>query len=203
MALFNRNNRTNVPAEIQEYYQTERRERAGIAWLLAFGTIVVTIVLAAGIFFAGRWAYRKIAGTDSKKDTSSQQASNQSQDEHHETTPAKTAEQLAEEKKVKEEQQRQQAAAQKAEQEREAARKATEAAKAAEQKKQKAAQEAAANGSSTNATQTAGRGAEQVAGASNAIPNTGPGSTFALFAFVSVAGYLAHRLYEKRKAFQK
>lgn len=60
MALFNRRNRnqTNVPAEIQEYYQTERRERAGVAWLLAGGTLVATVLLAAGIFFAGRWVYR-------------------------------------------------------------------------------------------------------------------------------------------------
>lgn len=49
-----------VPAEIQEYYQTERRERTGIAWLLALGTLIITIGLATLLFFGGRWAYRAI-----------------------------------------------------------------------------------------------------------------------------------------------
>ncbi len=69
MALLNRNrDQAVVPEEIQEYYQDERRERTGVAWVLAAGTLVMTILLAAGIFFGGRWAYRKIQGND-KPDT--------------------------------------------------------------------------------------------------------------------------------------
>jgi hypothetical protein len=79
MAVFNRKDKTEVPAEIQEYYQTEKRERAGVAWLLAFGTLVVTIVLAAGIFFAGRWAYRQIAGTDDNGSETTEVAQNDEQ----------------------------------------------------------------------------------------------------------------------------
>jgi len=53
---------SDVPEEIQdEYYEPERRERTGVAWLLALGTLVVTVLLAAGIFFAGRWTYRQLA----------------------------------------------------------------------------------------------------------------------------------------------
>jgi cytoskeletal protein RodZ len=55
-----------VPAEIQEYYEAERRERAGVAWLLALGTLVVTLILALGLFFGGRWAYRKVAHRNNK-----------------------------------------------------------------------------------------------------------------------------------------
>lgn len=75
MALFNRRqqNPANVPAEIQEYYQTERRERAGVAWLLAFGTLVATIALAAGIFFGGRWVYRAAFDKDDPKTEVAQQ----------------------------------------------------------------------------------------------------------------------------------
>lgn len=58
----------NLPTEIKEYYQTERRERVGVAWLLALGTLLLTLILATGLFFGGRWVYRKIAGTDKKPD---------------------------------------------------------------------------------------------------------------------------------------
>lgn len=62
-------NRTDVPEEIQdEYYEPERNERSGVAWLLAFGTLIITILLAAGIFFAGRWTYRQITGTNDSDD---------------------------------------------------------------------------------------------------------------------------------------
>lgn len=61
MALFKRKEQVNqqVPLEIQEYYQAERKERSGLAWLLALGTLAVTLLLATGIFFGGRWVYRK------------------------------------------------------------------------------------------------------------------------------------------------
>ncbi len=68
MALLNRNqDEAKVPEEIQEYYQSEQRERTGVAWLLAIGTLLVTVVLAAGIFFSGRWAYRNILDNDGSK----------------------------------------------------------------------------------------------------------------------------------------
>jgi hypothetical protein len=68
---FRRNNSDseNLPTEIKEYYQTERRERVGVAWLLALGTLVLTLILASGLFFGGRWAYRKIAGNDKPAET--------------------------------------------------------------------------------------------------------------------------------------
>lgn len=50
----------DVPQEIQEYYQSEKRERVGVAWMLALGTLVVTVLLALGIFYGGRWAYRAL-----------------------------------------------------------------------------------------------------------------------------------------------
>jgi cytoskeletal protein RodZ len=60
MAWFNRRKQNTdvLPEEVREYYQTERRERTGMAWLLAAGTLVVTFIIAAGLFFGGRWAYR-------------------------------------------------------------------------------------------------------------------------------------------------
>ena len=59
-----KNDQTSVPAEIQEYYESERRERTGVAWLLAFSTLLITIGLAVILFFGGRWVYRKIANNN-------------------------------------------------------------------------------------------------------------------------------------------
>jgi cytoskeletal protein RodZ len=59
-----------IPEEINEYYQAERRERTGVAWLLALGTLIVTLILAVGLFFGGRWVYRKVVKNDKPKQTS-------------------------------------------------------------------------------------------------------------------------------------
>lgn len=50
---------SNVPTEVQEYYQAEQRERMWVAWLLAFVTLVVTVGVVLGLFFGGRAIYRK------------------------------------------------------------------------------------------------------------------------------------------------
>lgn len=78
MALwpFNRNKSediSNVPEEIQEYYQAEHRERVGLAWLIAFLTLVVTVLVVTGVFFGGRWVYRKLANSDNKKEPTTAQ----------------------------------------------------------------------------------------------------------------------------------
>ncbi len=51
----------NVPNEVQEYYDAERRQHMGVAWLIAFLSLVVTVIVATGLFFGGRWTYRKLA----------------------------------------------------------------------------------------------------------------------------------------------
>jgi cytoskeletal protein RodZ len=71
MWLFNRRQKqqTGVPQEIQDYYQTERRERVGLAWLIALATLVVTVLVALGLFYGGRWAYRSVFKKDNKPTT--------------------------------------------------------------------------------------------------------------------------------------
>lgn len=58
---------STIPVEVEEYYQAERRERVGIAWLLAFATLVTTLLLAVGIFFGGRALYRRFTRDDKPK----------------------------------------------------------------------------------------------------------------------------------------
>ena len=54
-----------VPEEVEQYYQATRKERIGVAWLLAAVTLLITVLIAALLFFGGRWVYRKITSNDS------------------------------------------------------------------------------------------------------------------------------------------
>lgn len=62
MALFNRRNRDSdvLPEEVRDYYQAESRQRTGTAWFLAAATLILTILIAAVLFLAGRWVYRTV-----------------------------------------------------------------------------------------------------------------------------------------------
>jgi len=64
-----------LPEEVKEYYEGERREHIGVAWLLAFVTLIVTIAVLGGVFSGGRWAYRKYIDND-KGDKIAQTANN-------------------------------------------------------------------------------------------------------------------------------
>ncbi len=69
---------STVPPEVQEYYQSERKERFSIAWLIAFISLVVTILLVILLFFGGRWIYRKIANRNKPTSTVQTQDKDQS-----------------------------------------------------------------------------------------------------------------------------
>jgi cytoskeletal protein RodZ len=65
MALFNRKKTdSKVLPEVEQYYQAERRDRGWLAWLLAIASVLVVVLIIAGLFFAGRWAYNEITGND-------------------------------------------------------------------------------------------------------------------------------------------
>ena len=66
MALFNRNktNQAGMAPEVSDYYKAEGRERAWVAWVLAITTLLVTIFVVLGIFYGGRWAFRKVKDND-------------------------------------------------------------------------------------------------------------------------------------------
>lgn len=73
MALFKKKQTTttNIP-ELQEYYANQQKESTGKAWLLAIGSLLVTIVILVGSFFGGRWVYRKITKKDKPVTTTAQ-----------------------------------------------------------------------------------------------------------------------------------
>ncbi len=58
-----------IPQEIQDYSQTEHREKMGVAVLVGFISLILTLIVLFGMFVGGRWMYRKIAGTDNKSNS--------------------------------------------------------------------------------------------------------------------------------------
>ena len=74
MAIFDRFKRSDpsvLPEEVKQYYQSEQRQRAGVAVLLGVAAVIITVLLATGLFYGGRYAYRKINKDDNQ--TASQQ----------------------------------------------------------------------------------------------------------------------------------
>jgi cytoskeletal protein RodZ len=48
----------DLPAEVQEFYQEDHKDRTSVAWVLAILSLLVTVSLALGLFFGGRLIYR-------------------------------------------------------------------------------------------------------------------------------------------------
>lgn len=192
MAFWNRkkNPNTDVPVEIQEYYQTEKRERAGIAWLLALGTLIVTIALAVAIFFAGRWVYRQIAGDDNNT-TETAQTQNENQSEQSQQEEGNNS---GDQNTDNTNQDQQNDAAQNENNEGQVDE---EAAVTDENHNDAAGEDTAHNedGGSVAGTQTDD---QSIAQTGDSMPNTGPGDTLAIFVAISVLGYLGHRLYNSK-----
>ncbi len=63
-----------VPAEVEEYYQSTQKERRGVAWLMALFALLLTLLIGAVLFFGGRWLYRQLfTDNDSNTGSTSQQ----------------------------------------------------------------------------------------------------------------------------------
>lgn len=83
-----------VPAEIKQYYQSERRDRMWVVWLLSGATFVITVLIVLGLFWGGRWAYNKLRDNkNGGQATTAQQGSEEDQesagqnDEQQPSTP--------------------------------------------------------------------------------------------------------------------
>jgi hypothetical protein len=58
MALFNRRKDQTI-SDLEDYY-ANRNNRTGMAWLMAFLSLLVTIGIVGALFFGGRWVYRTL-----------------------------------------------------------------------------------------------------------------------------------------------
>lgn len=70
MALFGDKNKKTIE-ELENYY-ANGSNRTGMAWLMAFLSLLITVVVLGGLFFGGRWAYRTLTDDDTDDLASSQ-----------------------------------------------------------------------------------------------------------------------------------
>ena len=76
--LFGHKKDKTTIAELEEYYanQDQNKSRSGRAWLMAFLSILITIVVIVALFYAGRWAYRAITDDSSNNPTTTTESAN-------------------------------------------------------------------------------------------------------------------------------
>lgn len=76
-----------MPPELNQYYQAEKRQQNVVTWLLGLATLAVTIAVAFLLFMGARWVVQKVRKNPSQAPTTTQQ---ESPDENSEA-PAVTA----------------------------------------------------------------------------------------------------------------
>jgi len=166
---------TNIP-ELQEYYANQKNDSTARAWLLAVGSLLVTAALLIGFFFGGRWIYRKIANKDDKAVETAQNTGTSSKTG---TTNAPGSSSTTKNN--------------------------TNTTKTTPSTTTPSTSGSSSSSTSTTSTTAQGVATTQSAAtnkaatAASTVPNTGPGSTFTLFALVTVFVYFVHRSYTLRK----
>jgi cytoskeletal protein RodZ len=160
-----------VPAEIREYYQTERRERTGIAWLLALGTLIITIGLASILFFGGRWIYRTIADNDDDTNTAQVEQTPETSETNPDTSTPPATEQTPDTSTDN-------------------TTNGSSSATSSTNTDEPSTSNNDVAGSSTVGTSQSTT--TPVTGPGD-LPETGPSDTFAVFVAVSILGFLTHR----------
>lgn len=71
MAWFKRQPKNTAAAipELEWYNKAEKKERSGLAWLLAIASIATAGLLIIGLVFGGRWVYRHFKSNDKPETT--------------------------------------------------------------------------------------------------------------------------------------
>ena len=163
-----------VPPEVQQYYDSEHRERVGLAWLIAFLSLIVTIVVIVGLFFGSRWVYRKIANRNNTPTTAPEGTGLEqpAQPPAQSTTPS-TPNSL-------------QPAAPSQNQTGSSSSSSTGS--------------SSSTSSSSTGTSSISTTIPSTATTKTNITNTGPGDTAAIFIGVTVLAAVAHSVYSRRKA---
>ncbi len=160
-----------VPKEVEQYYQSERRDRVGVAWLLAGVTLILTVMIVLGLFFGGRWAYRKITNKDNTTNTQTAETNQ----------PNKPAEQSPSNQSPSS-----------------SSPSSTDNSNTSSPNNS-SSQTSPSQGSVAAPTQTNNPASVPSGPTQTSVPNTGPGQTITVFALVSLAGYIGYSTYLRRK----
>lgn len=183
MALFRRDKSASspaVPEEVNNYYQAEKRDRTWMAWLLALLSLAVTTLIIMGLFFGGRWVYRKIrpnnqpsapiAGNQTNESPASS-PDNSTNSPAANTGPSQQEKEKEEQRKKEEEQRK----------------------KEEEQRKEQERARVNAPANPAPAAPTPGPATTATPNTNSNLPDTGPGDVIAIFVLTSVAGAMVHR----------
>lgn len=93
------NEAPDMPPELNQYYQAEKRQQTVVTWLLGFATLAITIAVAFLLFLAARWVVQKVRKAPSPSPETSQQeavennntpAPTNNNDAPAQTTPSQT-----------------------------------------------------------------------------------------------------------------
>lgn len=166
---FNRNKTADgtTPPEVQDYYQSEHRDRSWLAWVLGIGTLLATILVVLGLFYGGRWVYRKVKPQDNPN-TAQVQTENPAPQTEENQQPAGQAPQDAPGPNA-----------------------------AVTPNPSPQAPSGTPTPTPTPAPVAQAPNTQGKAGSSDDLPTTGPADNAAIFLLVSTAGYLLHRRWQK------
>lgn len=170
---FNRKqkNTSEVPPEVKQYYESEHRERVGLAWLVAFLSLIATVLIVAGLFFGGRWIYRKVSNDNppanvqtSESDKSESSNSNDQAESNNQSQSESNND---------------------------------ESSNSSNPESESGSNQNESSNNSTDTDQSITGTTDQAA--PDQMADTGPGSTLAVFVAVSVVAMLGHSAYLRRK----
>ncbi|MEO8863344.1 MAG: hypothetical protein ABI354_03415 [Candidatus Saccharimonadales bacterium] len=174
MALFKRSKGVvpDMPPELTQYYKDEKRERVGVAWLLAIVTMLITLAIIVGLFVGGRWIYRKArsgnnpvpATTQKAKDKNAVSKPTDDKDKSSEVTSTDTPENPDKDKKT------------------------SDTSASTPQPESSTPSSESKDQATTNQNNQAAAQSQ-----SDKLANTGPGDTVALFLAVVAIGYTTHQ----------
>ena len=76
-ALFKKKKNETTIAELEEYYANQQKGRSAKAWFMAFLSLLLTVAIIVGLFYAGRWIYQTVTGSDEESnETTTTEATN-------------------------------------------------------------------------------------------------------------------------------
>ncbi|MDZ7785906.1 MAG: hypothetical protein U5L95_02185 [Candidatus Saccharibacteria bacterium] len=186
MGLFNRKKSTDN--DINSYYTSERRQRVGMAWALGIATLILTVLLALGLFYGGRWTYRTVFDDD--ETTTSETATEEDQTDDQ-TTPGVNDDEQDENNDQSDDQ---------ADQGADDSGFEDIVGSDTDETSSDTDETGSATGGSSDRDSSQPSGEELSSTGSQGLPSTGPEDTLGVFVIVSVAFGLGHKAYHVKKA---